>query len=195
MIVAVEDPLSEAVVRRVVSATRPDLIVSGVIRKNGKSYIKRRIQELNRSAQSLPVFVLIDLDQPEPCPADLIEAWLPAPRGPKLLFRVAVMEIESWVMADRHGLSRLLSVPLHRIPEDPDNLAQPKEHLVSIARKSKRREILDDFVPAPGDTRKVGPAFNARLEGFVADTWNLQAAAETSPSLKRTVLRLASAFQ
>ena len=79
------------------------------------------------------MLVLVDLDRPEPCPADLIESILPAPRASKLLFRVAVMEVESWVMADRVAFARFLSVPLHRIPDEPDTILQPKEAIVSIA--------------------------------------------------------------
>src|SRR5260370_38191900 len=101
MIAAVEDVVSEAVVRRLVTVIRPDLHISGVVRKNGKSYVRHRIRELNRVAHSVPVFVMIDLDTPIPCPADVIRSWLPNTFAPKLLFRVAVMEIESWVMADR----------------------------------------------------------------------------------------------
>src|SRR4051794_33274822 len=98
MIAAVEDVVSEAVARRLVAVIRPDLQITGVVRKNGKSFVRHRIRELNRVAHSLPVFVIIDLDSPLPCPADVIRAWLPTRFAPNLLFRVAVMEIESWIM-------------------------------------------------------------------------------------------------
>jgi hypothetical protein len=195
MIVAVEDVVSEAVVRRIVTAVRPDLTVSVVIGKHGRSYIQGRIRELNRTARSVPVLVLVDLDKAVPCPADLIESWLPSPRAPKLLFRLAVMEIESWLMADRDAIAEFLSVPLHRVPMNPDTVLQPKELIVSMARKSRRKEIRDDLVPADGDTRIVGPAFNARLTAFATNTWNPHAAGVNSPSLGRTLERLRSAFR
>lgn len=194
MIAAVEDVLSEAVVRRIAALVRPDLAISGVLRRNGKGYIRSRVRSLNLTANSIPVLVLVDLDRPVPCPADLIESWLPSPRAPRLLFRVAVMEIESWVMADRVAFAELLSVPLHRVPSNPDEILQPKEHIVSIARRSKRKAIRQDLVPLPGDTRSVGPGFNARLTAFVADTWDPNAAATVSPSLRRTLERLRIAF-
>ncbi len=195
MIAAVEDMLSEAVVRKLVAVARPDLTLSVVLKKSGRSYIQSRIIELNRAAHKIPVFILVDLDRPVPCPADLIESWLPSPHAPNLLLRVAVMEIESWVMADRDAVATLLSVPLHRIPMNPDEVRQPKELMVSIARRSKRKDIREDMVPSSRDTRTVGPAYNSRLAAFVADTWDPKAAAVNSPSLRRALDRLRTAFQ
>lgn len=193
MIVAVEDVVSEAVVRRLVSVVRPDLHISAVIRRNGKTYIQQRIRELNRTAQTVPVFVVVDLDKPVPCPADVIRSWLPT-RAQKLLFRVAVMEIESWVLADRTSFADFFSVPVERIPTDPDALPKPKELIVSIVRKSRRREIREDMVPSPGDSRAVGPAFNAWLTAFVTGSWNPRVAANSSPSLQAAIERLQNAF-
>jgi hypothetical protein len=190
MIAAVEDVVSEAVARRLVTVIRPDLQITGVVRKNGKSYVRHRIRELNRAARSVPVFVMIDLDTPVPCPADVIRSWLPTSFAPNLLFRVAVMEIESWIMADRIAFATFFSVPLQRVPEHPDAILKPKEQIVAIARKSRRKEIRQDMVPSPGDTRVVGPAFNARLTAFVTDVWNPNMAVNASPSLRSAVTRL-----
>jgi hypothetical protein len=66
-------------VRRLVTVIRPDLQITGVVRKNGKSFVRHRIRELNRAARSVPVFVIIDLDTPVPCPADVVRLWLPTP--------------------------------------------------------------------------------------------------------------------
>jgi hypothetical protein len=194
MIAAVEDVVSEAVVRRLIAEVRPDLTISAVMRKNGRGYVYSRIRELNRTARAIPVLVIVDLDAPVPCPADLIRRWLPFPRSSKLLFRFAVMEIESWVMADRDAFAQFLSVPLDRVPTDPDIIRQPKEYVVSLARRARRKEVRDDLVPSAGDTRVVGPAYNARLTAFVAETWDPIAAAKTSQSLRRTMERLTAAF-
>lgn len=194
MIVAVEDVLSEAVVRKLLETVRPELTISVVMRKNGRGYLQSRARELNRTAQSVPVFMVADLDRPEPCPADLIDRWLSSPPAPGLLFRIAVMEIESWILADRDALAHFLAVPAHRIPSNTDEIAQPKEFIVSLARRSRRRDIRDDLVPVPGGTSSVGPAFNARLGSFVGILWNVERAAGASPSLRRSIDRLATAF-
>ena len=49
------------------------------------------------------------------------------------------------------------------MPDDPDSIGQPKELIVSLARKSKQKDIREDLVPLPGDTRRVGAAYNPRL--------------------------------
>ena len=194
MIAVVEDGLSESVVRKVVAEIRPDLTIYQVMRKNGQGYIRTKVRELNRVAHRIPVFVLVDLDRPEPCPADLIRNLLPIPHGPHLLFRVAVMEIESWVLADRRGFAKFLGVPKDSLPEQPDAVGDPKELIVSLARKSKRKEIREDLIPSAGGVRRTGAAFNPRLIAFVENDWSLQDAAAASPSLRKTVDRLRTAF-
>ena len=195
MIAAVEDFLSEVVLRKTVALIRPDLTIWQVIRKNGSGYLRSRARELNRTARSVPVFLLADQDRPEPCPVELIEGWLGVSPAPNLLFRVAVMEIESWIMADRGAFATFIRVPEHSIPENPDEILKPKEFIVSLARRSKRRDIREDLVPARGSTAAIGPAFNPRLGEFVATTWNPIGAAETSDSLRRAIVRLRGAFR
>jgi hypothetical protein len=104
------------------------------------------------------------------------------------------MEIESWVIADRDRLAAFLHVQAHRIPNDPDSIPQPKEFIVNLARRARRREIREDLVPRPGSTAAVGPAYNARLIEFVELSWNAVEAATLSPSLARAIKRLSTAF-
>src|SRR6266568_1155742 len=127
MIAAVEDALSEAVVRKIVTVVRPDLTLYQVMRRNGQGYIRSKVRQLNQTARSVPVLVLVDLDRPVPCPADLVQALLPIPHAPKLLFRVAVMEIESWVMADRKPFARFVGIAEDFVPTDTDAEPHPKE--------------------------------------------------------------------
>ncbi len=194
MIAAVEDLLSEAVVKKLVAAIRPELSISFVAR-NGRSHIEKKARELNRAAHKVPVLILADLDRPQPCPADLISQFIQGAPGPMLLFRIAVMEIESWIMADRDGFAGFLGVPPHRIPANTDSVPQPKEFIVNLARKSKRRNIREDLVPAPGGTAAIGPAFNPRIASFVVNEWDFSRAAHASPSLRRAIERLGEAFK
>jgi hypothetical protein len=190
MIVAVEDALSESVVRKLIAVIRPDLNISVVLGKRGRGYIQKKARDLNKTARSVPVFILADLDRPIPCPFDLINQWLPPFRAPALLVRIAVMEVESWVMAHREAFATHLGVPLHRIPPDTDAISKPKEFVVGLARMSKRRNIRDDLVPSLGSTSAVGPAFNATLSHFATETWDPHAASKASSSLRRALDRL-----
>jgi hypothetical protein len=195
MIIAVEDALSEAIVRKLVCELRPDLTVEAVVGGRGRGYIEGKAAELNRTASNVPVLVLADLDRPQPCPADFIERSLGQRPVPGMLFRLAVMEIESWVLADREELAAFLGVATHRIPAFPDAVLHPKEMIVDLARRSRFKAIRQDLVPAPGGTAVVGPAFNARLLEFVVKRWNQDRAKRASPSLRRMVERLVTAFR
>lgn len=195
MFAAVEDLLSEAVLRRIVAVVRPDITIYQVLRRNGSGYLRMRAHELNRTAHRVPVFMLTDQDRADVCPAELIRSWLSAPPAPNLLFRVAVMEIESWIMADRAAFATFISVRADSIPEEPDEVLKPKELIVSLAKQSRRRDIREDLAPARGSTAAIGPAFNVRLTDFVSNAWNPLVAAETSPSLRKAVVRLRSAFR
>lgn len=135
--------------------------------------------------------MLTDLDTPQECPPGLIRSWVRGTLNSRFFFRVAVMEVESWIMADRMGFSDFLSVPLHRIPSPTDNILNPKEFLLSLARRSKKKAVREALVPAQGATLSVGNEYNAFLSEFVRKHWNLERAATASPSLKRTLDRLA----
>ncbi len=195
MIVAAEDLLSMAVVRRLVDEIRPELTIHVSLPTRGRSYLEKKAASLNQTARTVPVFMVVDLDRPEPCPAELIASCLHAPPSPNLLFRVAVMEIEAWVLADRDHFAAFLGVPVHRIPRNADEIAQPKELVVNLARRSRHKDIREDLVPRPGGTASVGPAFNARLLAYVARQWDCRRAVHASPSLERAVERLGQAFR
>jgi hypothetical protein len=190
MLLAVEDPLSEAVVRKIFAVTCSRSSITQMLPVRGSSYLKEKAESLNKAARGFPVFLLADQDDPRTCPAGLIASCLKSPQHPSFLFRVAVMAVESWVMADRKAFSRFLSIPLERVPGDTDAVLRPKELLISLARLSKSSRLREDLVPAPGGTSKVGPAYNARLTDFVRGSWNPEAAAEVSESLRRALSRL-----
>lgn len=190
LILAVEDPLAEAVSRKLLSVVRPDLTVGVVMGLRGKEYLKARARELNRTAVSLPVFLLVDLDRPVPCPADAIINWLGGTPQGRMLFRFAVMEIESWILADRMRVAALLGIPSDRIPVDCDGIPEPKEFLVNLAKSSRYANVKQDIVPARGSTATVGPAYNSRLATFVAQVWEPMDAVHNSGSLAKAAQRL-----
>ena len=100
------------------------------------------------------------------------------------------MEVESWIMADRTGFAAFLSVPSHQIPSPTDDILNPKEFLVSLARRSRKKVVREALVPMPGANFPVGIEYNTLLSEFVREHWNLERAAVVSPSLKRTLDRL-----
>lgn len=188
VILAVEDELSESISTQILGHF--DIEIWYTIRGKGNVSLRQKAPELNRSANGAAIFLLTDLDTPRECPPGLIRSWIRSTLNPRFFFRVAVMEVESWVMADRIGFSDFLSVPPHRIPSPTDNILNPKEFLLSLARRSKKKTVREALLPAQGATFSVGNEYNTLLSEFVQDHWDLERAASVSPSLKRTLDRI-----
>jgi len=196
VILAVEDSLGEATARRLLAVFRPDLAPPDtVLGLKGNEYLRGKCTALNTAAAHMPVMLLMDQDVPSRCPPRLINRWLGRGRPRRLFFRVAVMEVESWVMADREAFAALVGIPAFRVPTDTDSIPDPKQFLVNLARRSRVPRIRNDLVPARKSTAQVGPAYNALLVDFVNRTWDPDAARTASPSLRRTVVRLRDAFR
>lgn len=77
------------------------------------------------------------------------------------------MEVESWVIADRIGFADFLSISIYRIPNTTDDIQNPKEFLVSLARMSKKKKLRDELVPQQGSRIPVGYGYNTQLRAFV----------------------------
>jgi hypothetical protein len=183
---AVEDALSEAVLRKMLAGCGREYAVGTSYSRGGFGYLKRTIGGFNNAAKGVPFLVLADLDAGT-CPADLISAWLPRPKHHNLLFRVAVREVEAWVLGDRNAITSYLGVSDQPIPPDVDAIADPKRLLIDLARMSRRRDIREDLVPSTNSTRQVGPGYNYRMSAFVRDFWSAPRAALHSRSLDRAL--------
>ncbi|MBI3697824.1 MAG: hypothetical protein HY238_23705 [Acidobacteria bacterium] len=177
--------MDEAVLRRVVEHI--GVTIGPVYGRKGKELLRQRIGNYNQAARFSPWVVLVDLDQEAECAPPLKVAWLPNP-APKMCFRVAVREVEAWLLGDRERLADFLGVAVSRIPRDPEAEMDPKATMVELARRSRRREIREDMVPRPASQRDVGPAYTSRLIEFVLDgeiSWRPDIASRSSESLRR----------
>lgn len=191
MILAVEDQVGEAVARKLLAAVRPQLTVDVVLGRSGKGYLQTKARQLNRSARGLPVLILTDQDSSAECPGMLLDAWF-GTRSPDAFFQVAVMEVEGWILADRRRASTMLGVSIERLPAKLDDVEEPKELLVGLARRSRHSLIRRELVPEAGSTAIVGPVYNARVSEFVERMWSPIDAARASGSLTRAIDRLNS---
>lgn len=192
---AAEGLVDAAVLRRLVSEA--GAIPGSVHGGNGKMDLVHQLGSYNNAAHYAPWLVLVDLDDDAACAPAFRAICMPRPAS-KMCFRIAVREIESWLMADQERLARFLSVALSKIPLNPDAVANPKQTVVDIARKSRRKEIREDMVPRPGSGRKVGPAYASRLIEFASDEgngWRPLVAAGSSDSLRRCLERLGELVQ
>ena len=185
--VVVEGPSDEGVVRAVLAAC--GLSVDMIHGRRGKGYIRSRISNYNLAAKRSPWFVLVDLDDVSACPAMVRHQWLPSLEE-LMVFRIAVVEVEAWLLADRERVASFLGVAEARIPSAPDVLADPKQQLVNLARRSKKRAIRQGLVPREGSGTAVGPTYASDVREFAMTMWRPDVAAGLSPSLARCLSRL-----
>lgn len=184
---AVEGPIDEAVLRRVVEHIGATL--GSVYGKNGKATLLKQLPSYNQAARFLPWIVLVDLDHDAECAPPAQAQWLPTPAS-QMCFRIAVREVESWLLADRESLASFLAVASSRIPTNPENLDDPKTTLVNLARKSRRRDIRLGMVPRQGSGRSEGPAYASHVIEYAQGSWRPDVAIQHADSLQRLCLRL-----
>ena len=148
----------------------------------GKNHIDGRLGAYNNAARHSEWFCLRDLDTDADCAPALLQQLLPRP-APRMRFRLAVRAGEAWLLGDRERVSEFLSVPIGRIPQAPDDLANPKLAMVNLARRSRRKTIRNGMVPRPGMSGIVGAEYSSLMIEFAGTRWRPSAAARVSPSL------------
>jgi len=187
--IATEDALSEAVLEKILINAPVDFNIAWKQRKQGFGYLKKNIRKFNKIANIYPVLLLTDLDN-SLCAAELTANWLPIPQNPDFLFRVAVREVESWLLADREAIAHFFQISLAQCPDRPDEIIDPKQAILNLARKSKSRELKQDILPAKGSISSVGLGYNARFSDFVWNYWDVNRAIARSDSLNRAWKRV-----
>ena len=185
---ATEDALSEAIGLRLLSELPRTTSVNHLLRKDGSGYLRSRMDSWRKMAQRQVVLILTDLDQIA-CPLALREDWFGnTPLHANLMLRIAVREVESWVLADHEAMRELIGIK-GKLPAKPDELPDPKRHLLDLAKYAPRA-IRQDLVKEYSTFTLQGIGYNARLTHLVKTVWSPERAALRSPSLQRTRHRL-----
>lgn len=187
IVLATEDELSEAVGLSL--ATEAGLEVGQQLRRGGFGYLKTRVHSFCKISLRQPVLLLTDLDRAKCAPA-LVGKWMGNLERPEnLIFRVAVREIESWLLADHDAIRNLLGNRIGKLPLDPDSLPDPKQALLALAGRAAR-EVREDLVMTEGAFASQGLGYNARLCHMVRQDWQPARAADRSASLAKARIRL-----
>lgn len=192
--IATEDRLSEALAECIVIATGHAVaakIPRDRRRHGGFGYLKARLPDFIASCRGgLSFLLLTDLDT-RPCPPDLLDDWFGViPKPDSMLLRVAVREVESWVLADRIRFAGWLGVSENEVPAAPEACLDPKADLLFLAKKSKKSGLKEGLLPKKGAPSKVGLEYNDLLCAFVSSEWRVEEAAKLAPSLARAIRRL-----
>ena len=146
---ATEDELSEAIGLRLIAESpfhEADVLP---LRRNGSGYLKSKVESWRQLAGQQVVLLLTDLDQID-CPVALRNEWLGTrPVPDRLLLRIAVREIESWVLADHDAMRKLIG-DRGKLPPAPDELGDPKAFLLNMVRKYAPRDVKQDLLAERG---------------------------------------------
>lgn len=178
-----EDDLSEFVMTRLLDSFGQKYHIGNTYNGQGFGYIKTNIRGFNQASIASPFFVLTDLDNYS-CPIDLLEDWIKFPRNPNFIFRIAVREIESWILADIDGFSKFIGVSSSNFPNNPDLEVDPKRTLINLVKRSRKRSLKSDIIPI-NENAKIGPNYNGALMEFVFKEWSVSRAMQKSESLRK----------
>ncbi len=192
--IAAEDRLGIATLERIIRSEIRNCEIAQVLpnkRLAGNQPLRKRVPNFRAAALAGQYFiVLTDLDNGT-CPSELLEQWDVLPLPANLLFRVAVREIEAWVLGDRNNVSQLLGIKPALVNPYPEQLADPKAELLNLARKGSAK-IRRQLLPEKGAFGKIGPSYNDVLSAFVETDWDYRSASQNAPSLYRFLARLSN---
>lgn len=192
--IAAEDRLGIATLERIIRSEVKNCEVQRVLptaRLAGNQPLRKRVPNFRGAALAGQYFVVLtDLDNGA-CPSELLELWNVLPLPANLLFRIAVREIEAWLLSDRHNISKLLGIKPALVDPYPEQLIDPKAELLNLARKGNAK-IRRQLLPERGALGKIGPSYNDVLSAFVHTNWDYRSASRNAPSLHRFLYRLSN---
>jgi hypothetical protein len=191
IIIAAEDELSAAIMEKLLTFSGRNFTINRVIITHGYGMLKKKLPTFRAASKTLPHIILTDLDRCL-CPSVLLNEWGATKLPQNLLFRIAIREVEAWLLADRKGISDFLHIDIHKIPHTPETTDDPKQTLVNLARKSRKPRLLRGIVPDKGSSAPIGPLYNSYFVNFVNTKWDIMQARQDAPSLDRTLLRIAT---
>lgn len=185
---AYEDDLSEAVMSKLLLHFGDKFCTLNTYSGHGFGYLKSNIRGFNQASLVSPFFILTDLDTYK-CPPELIDDWINFEQNSNLIFRIAVHEVEAWLLSDIKGMAAFLKVSAANFPREPEKEADPKKTLIQLARKSRVRRIKEDILPI-NPNASIGPNYNGCLSEFVFNYWNVDDASKKSKSLSKALYSL-----
>ncbi|MGC6387259.1 hypothetical protein ACMV8I_06265 [Ewingella sp. S1.OA.A_B6] len=188
--IATEDILSEEVISKILTELGDFNLLHKLGRK-GCGYLIKKIENFNTLANTGNVLVVIDLDMNRTSDEYLLYLTRNLKnRHENLIFSVPTREVESWILADREGLSNFLNISEKKIDRLPDSLDDPKSKLINLAKACKNSVAKNGIPPKAKSISKVGLSYNTILTKFVTETWSFRRALENSLSLSQTVTLL-----
>lgn len=190
----VEGVTDEIVLRQALGALGHNVGV--VYGKRGIAYLRNRASGIAvRGGFGYRVVIVADsMDfAGSPCPGASSESLVTSPPAGTLV-RLAVREIESWILGSRGELARFLRVPVGRIPMLSDEIGDPKQALVNLARLSATKRLREMMVPREHVSSVVGTGYVDAVSEFMNSRWNIDSASASSRSFRTFRERVVEKF-
>lgn len=189
ILVVGEDALCCALGERLVAAGLPGWILArtSIDTKGVTKLVPGLLRYVEQAKHVQPVLCIADTDGQ--CAVTLRSNWLQGASHERFVLRLAHIEAESWLLADREGFAKALAVPLNKLPQNPDEEPDAKRLVLYLVRRSKERTLRDEVISAT-DPSKPGTGYNLHLSAFVRAHWNARRGALCSPSLARALKRV-----
>lgn len=187
---AVEGPSDEPVAEKMLRSA--GLEPYRTLTAHGKGNLDKKLPGLNKTASSMAWLVIRDMDRDDShlCIPELHSKLLDGDARAGMCFRLAVRATEAWLLADHDAFADYFGVR-RRLPSRVDQLNDPKQFLIDLCRRSKRKDIREGIPPRPGGGRTVGPEYVAIVRDYGLGCWNPDRARNRSPSLERALECLA----
>jgi hypothetical protein len=196
----VEDAPSAEIAKKIVAVANRSRPMPLIFREGfpsitrGYGQIKAKTRTFTKmAAQGLHLLVITDLDKLA-CAPVLIREWFgirpdqPIVMPTSFSFRVAVREVESWIIADRDAWANYISIPKDNFSATPELLPDPKSHVLSVIRRKGRKRLHRDMLPA--GSASIGPRYNEILCEFIKEHWVPDRALARAKSLERAMTAL-----
>ena len=193
----VEDEPSQAILTKIIDyvnsqcPNRFDLHTGVPIITHGFGNLQKKTQSFLPAAtkgEGIRSIFLTDLDQKDSV-QQIANEWFNiaclALLPEKFIFRIAVHEIESWIIADINGIANFLNISPANFVTSPDDLDDPKQFLFNVIRSKCRSAKFKEMLPQKGQA--IGLDYNPQIVSFIKEKWDIQTAMANSPSLKRAV--------
>lgn len=154
----------------------------------GKGKLIADLPKYNSAARHYPWLAIRDMDHDAACAPELRNSNLPS-ANELMCFRIAVREAEAWILADRNAFASAIGVSVAAVPNQPEALDDPKQTIVNLARRSRKRAIKIGLVPEQGAGISIGPEYAAWMIEFIQTKWDpMRAVADDSaPSLAKAL--------
>jgi hypothetical protein len=185
--IAFEDILSEAVITRILSRFFPEARIARRFHGRGSGYLKLHLQAFVNGSRHIPYFVLIDSDR-ESCAKKFLTTLIKDKPPRQCMLRIAVHEVESWLLADFNNLLKSLKIQSGKcFYNNTDEIERPKEYILKIIDRGAPEVIKKSLIHASCGGATQGPGYNSFMVRFAMEQWNIDAALYHSESLKRAV--------